>query len=202
MADSLRPPFQTGYPPPPPDLPPSPPATARVCLANVDTNSTSSPSMHDGIQPQGSSEQGTRKRASQEAVPEAGSTARENKVVSSLSRGPILNSEVRSLSFFWQFIVATFRLWHDAWQATEIKYPAVLYCLSNYNVQVACFALRVWVLGFWFCFAFRCVALLCAMYVRLHLVLFPAGGPFLPSLSVKLYCSGARPEVEPGTQSC
>jgi hypothetical protein len=31
-----------------------------------------------------------------------------------------------------------------------------------------------------------CVALLCGVYVRLHLVVFPAVGPFLPSLSVKL----------------
>jgi hypothetical protein len=45
---------------------------------------------------------------------------------------------------------------------------------------------RVWVLGFLFGFALRFVALLCAVYVRLHLVLYPAGGPFLPSLSVNL----------------
>jgi hypothetical protein len=45
----------------------------------------------------------------------------------------------------------------------------------------------VWVLGFWFGFALRCVALLCAVYVQLQLVLFPDGGPFLPSLSVTLF---------------
>jgi hypothetical protein len=33
-------------------------------------------------------------------------------------------------------------------------------------------------------------ALLCGVCVRLHLVLFPAGGPFLPSLSVNLYFTG------------
>jgi hypothetical protein len=43
----------------------------------------------------------------------------------------------------------------------------------------ACFEPRVWVQGFWFGFALRCVAWLCAVYVRLHLALFPAGGPFL-----------------------
>jgi uncharacterized membrane protein len=40
----------------------------------------------------------------------------------------------------------------------------------------------VW--GFLFGFASRCVALLCVVYVQLHLVLFPAGGPFLRSLYV------------------
>jgi hypothetical protein len=45
----------------------------------------------------------------------------------------------------------------------------------------------VWVWGFWFGFALRRVALLCGVFVRLHLALFPAGGPFLPSLSVNLY---------------
>jgi hypothetical protein len=43
----------------------------------------------------------------------------------------------------------------------------------------------VWVWGFWFGFALRCLALLCSVFVRLHLVLFLAGGPFLPSLSVR-----------------
>jgi hypothetical protein len=42
----------------------------------------------------------------------------------------------------------------------------------------------VWVWGFWFGFALCRVALLCGVCVRLHLALFPAGGPFLPSLSV------------------
>jgi hypothetical protein len=39
--------------------------------------------------------------------------------------------------------------------------------------------------GVWIGTDLRCVALLCAVYVRLRLVLFPAGGPFLPSLSEK-----------------
>jgi hypothetical protein len=38
----------------------------------------------------------------------------------------------------------------------------------------------------WFGFALRCVALLCGVFVRLHLALFPAGRPFLPSLSVNV----------------
>jgi hypothetical protein len=42
----------------------------------------------------------------------------------------------------------------------------------------------VW--GVWFGFALRCVALLCGVLVRLHLALFPAGGPFFPSLYVKV----------------
>jgi hypothetical protein len=41
--------------------------------------------------------------------------------------------------------------------------------------------------GVWFGFALRCVALLCGAFVRLHLTLFPAGGPFLPSLYVNIY---------------
>jgi hypothetical protein len=48
----------------------------------------------------------------------------------------------------------------------------------------------VWVWGFWFGFALRCVALLCGVFVRLHLALFSAGGPFLPSLYVNLYDEG------------
>jgi hypothetical protein len=47
----------------------------------------------------------------------------------------------------------------------------------------------VWVWGFWFGFALRRVALLCGVFVQLHLALFPAGGPFLPSLYVTLYLS-------------
>jgi hypothetical protein len=53
-------------------------------------------------------------------------------------------------------------------------------------VVLACFAPCVWIWFFWFGFALRRVALLCDVYVRLHLVLLPAGGPFLPSLSVNL----------------
>jgi hypothetical protein len=49
----------------------------------------------------------------------------------------------------------------------------------------------VWVWGFWFGFALRRVALLCGVFVRLHQALFPAGGPFLPSLYVNLYTKGS-----------
>jgi hypothetical protein len=38
--------------------------------------------------------------------------------------------------------------------------------------------------GVWFGFALRCAALFRGVFVRLHLALFPAGGPFLSSLSV------------------
>jgi hypothetical protein len=66
---------------------------------------------------------------------------------------------------------------------------------SSTEVVKACSAPRMWVWGFWFGFALRCAAssLLCAWYVRLHLVLFPAGGPFLPSLSV-IYFAWRSPE--------
>jgi hypothetical protein len=53
--------------------------------------------------------------------------------------------------------------------------------------QIGLFAPLVWVLGSWFSFALRCVALLCAVYVQLRLLLFPVGGPFFPSLYVKVY---------------
>jgi hypothetical protein len=52
------------------------------------------------------------------------------------------------------------------------------------EVVWACLSPCVWVWGFWFGFALRCVALLCGVFVRLHLALFSAGGPFLPSLYV------------------
>jgi hypothetical protein len=52
---------------------------------------------------------------------------------------------------------------------------------SRYT-QLACRAPCVWVWGVWFAFALRCIALLCGVFVRLHLALFPAGQPFLPSL--------------------
>jgi hypothetical protein len=55
--------------------------------------------------------------------------------------------------------------------------------LSTEEVK-ACFAPCVWVRDSLFGFALHCVALLCAIYVRLHLVLFLAGGPFLPTLSI------------------
>jgi hypothetical protein len=60
------------------------------------------------------------------------------------------------------------------------------------EVVEACLAPRVWVWGFWFGFALRCMALLCGVFVRLHLALFPAGGPFLPSLSVNQYICTKR----------
>jgi hypothetical protein len=52
----------------------------------------------------------------------------------------------------------------------------------------ACFAPCVCVWGFWFGFALRSLAVwrVCAIAPSL----FPAGGPFLPSLSVNLYCIG------------
>jgi hypothetical protein len=50
----------------------------------------------------------------------------------------------------------------------------------------ACLAPRMWVWGVWFGFTLRCVALLCGVFVQSHLALFPAGGPFLPSLSVNI----------------
>jgi predicted tellurium resistance membrane protein TerC len=54
------------------------------------------------------------------------------------------------------------------------------------EVVEACLAPRVWVWGVWFGFALRCVALLCGVFVQLHLALFLAGGLFLfVSLSVK-----------------
>jgi hypothetical protein len=54
------------------------------------------------------------------------------------------------------------------------------------EVVEACLAPRVWVRGVWFGFALRCVALLCGVFVQLHLALFLAGGPFLPSLFVNV----------------
>jgi hypothetical protein len=54
------------------------------------------------------------------------------------------------------------------------------------EVVQARLAPRVWVWGVWFGLALRCAALLCGVFVRLHLALFPAGGPFLPFLYVKV----------------
>jgi hypothetical protein len=70
--------------------------------------------------------------------------------------------------------------------------------LCNEIQASACLAPRVWVWGFWFGFALRCVALLCGVFVRLHLALFPAGGPFLPSLSVNRYKHRALHAGGPG----
>jgi hypothetical protein len=63
----------------------------------------------------------------------------------------------------------------------------------------ACLAPRVWVWGVWFGLALRCVALLCGVFVRLHLALFPAGGPFLSSLSANLY---RTTQVDSALPSC
>jgi hypothetical protein len=56
------------------------------------------------------------------------------------------------------------------------------------EVVQAYFDLCAWVLGLLSGFELRCVALLVS--VGLHLVLFPAGGPFLPSLSVTHHMTG------------
>jgi hypothetical protein len=57
---------------------------------------------------------------------------------------------------------------------------------ASAEVVSACLAPCVWVWGVWSSFALCCIALLCGVFVRLHLAWFPAGGPFLPSLSVNL----------------
>jgi hypothetical protein len=73
-----------------------------------------------------------------------------------------------------------------AYVATRAAGQTLMRGLAQPLVEVveACFAPRLWIWGHWFGFAFRCVALLCGMCVRLLLVLFPVGGPFVPSLSV------------------
>jgi hypothetical protein len=73
--------------------------------------------------------------------------------------------------------------------ATRAAGRAPMRGLARPSAEVvwACLAPCVWVWGFWFGFALRCVALLCGVFVRLHSALFPAGGPFLPSLSVKIH---------------
>jgi hypothetical protein len=60
---------------------------------------------------------------------------------------------------------------------------------SSAEVVLACLSPCVWVWGFWFGFALRCVALLCGVFI-FGLALFLAGGPFLPSLSVNLFMYG------------
>jgi hypothetical protein len=76
-----------------------------------------------------------------------------------------------------------------AYVATRAAGGAPMRGLARPSAEVvkACLAPRAWVWGFWFGFALRRVALLCGVFVRLHLALFPAGGPFLPSLSVNTY---------------
>jgi hypothetical protein len=56
------------------------------------------------------------------------------------------------------------------------------------HCHTACLVPRVWVWGVWFGFALRCMALLCGVFVRLHLALFPASGPFLPSHASHVHC--------------
>jgi hypothetical protein len=65
-------------------------------------------------------------------------------------------------------------------RSSWITYMMYVIQLEQSNV-VACITQGFCLFGF----ALRCVALLCDVYVRLRLVVFPAGGPFLPSLSVK-----------------
>jgi hypothetical protein len=48
--------------------------------------------------------------------------------------------------------------------------------LLSAEVAQACFATRMWAWGSWFGLTLGYVALLCAVYVQLHPVLFPAGG--------------------------
>jgi hypothetical protein len=75
-----------------------------------------------------------------------------------------------------------------AYVATRAAGRAPMRGLAQPSAEVvsACLSPRVWVWGFWFGFALRRVALLCGVFVQLHLALFPTGGPFLPSLSVHL----------------
>jgi hypothetical protein len=65
----------------------------------------------------------------------------------------------------------------------------LLHIFARHSAEVvkACLSPCVWVWGFWFGFVLRCVALLCGVFVRWHLALFSAGGPFLPSLSVTIH---------------
>jgi hypothetical protein len=58
----------------------------------------------------------------------------------------------------------------------------VSYIVSRYVATCGCGVFSF----FLFSFALRCVALLCGVWVRLHLILFPAGGSYFPSLSVHL----------------
>jgi hypothetical protein len=75
-----------------------------------------------------------------------------------------------------------------AYVATSADGRAPMRGLAQPSAEVvsACLLPRVWVWGFWFGLALRRVALLCGVFVQLHLALFPAGGPFLPSLCVNL----------------
>jgi hypothetical protein len=69
-----------------------------------------------------------------------------------------------------------------------VTHAIVTHIYNNGIITVvsACLSPCVWVWGFWLGFALRCVALLCDVFVRLHLALFSAGGPFLPSLYANL----------------
>jgi hypothetical protein len=63
------------------------------------------------------------------------------------------------------------------------------------EVVQACLAPCVRVLDFWFGFALHCIALTCAVCVQFHLVLFPDGGRFLPSLFVRAHCMETYPSL-------
>jgi hypothetical protein len=78
--------------------------------------------------------------------------------------------------------------WSGGYIATRAAGRAPMRGLAQHSAEVveACLSPRVRVRGFWFGFALRRVALLCGVFVRLHLALFPADGPFLPSLSVHI----------------
>jgi hypothetical protein len=75
-----------------------------------------------------------------------------------------------------------------AYVATRAAGRTPMRSLARPSAEVvkACLAPHVWVWGVWFGFALRCVALLCGVFLRLHLAWFPAGGPFLPSLCVNV----------------
>jgi hypothetical protein len=67
-----------------------------------------------------------------------------------------------------------------AYVATRAAARAPMRGLAQPSAEVvsACLSPRVWVRSFWFGFALRRVAMLCGVFVRLHLPLFPAGGAF------------------------
>jgi hypothetical protein len=62
---------------------------------------------------------------------------------------------------------------------------------SSAEIVKACLTPRVWVWGVWFGFVLHSLAVW--LFERLHLALFPAGGPFLPSLYVNLYIHTLTP---------
>jgi hypothetical protein len=104
-----------------------------------------------------------------------------------LSQAPFISGAFQELSVALCRGDATL-CWSGAYVATRAAGWTPIRGLARPSTEMveACFAPRMWVWGFSFGFALRCVALLCAVCVRLHLVLFPAGGPFLPSFSIKM----------------